>query len=102
MSSSSNSTPHVKIDSHNQYQTPRLLPSSLSPDPLVQFQRWLNAALDPVAAGEPEGTPKVHEPEAMVLGTATKEGRPSARVVLLKGEHLIERKRGSSATRGER
>lgn len=75
----------LKITSHNQYKTPRLIPSELNPDPLAQFERWLAGALDPVAAGEPEGTPAVHEPEAMVLGTATKEGQPSARVVLLKG-----------------
>ncbi|KAL7417672.1 hypothetical protein BDY24DRAFT_375702 [Mrakia frigida] len=74
----------LKILSHNQYKTPRLLPTSLDPSPLVQFNKWLSGALDPVAAGEEEGTPKVHEPEAMTLGTATKEGVPSSRVVLLK------------------
>lgn len=79
------SSSSLKIMSHNQYKTPRLIPSQLDPNPLVQFERWLAGALDPVQAGEAEGTPKVHEPEAMVLGTATKEGRPSARVVLLKG-----------------
>lgn len=82
----------LKITSHNQYKTPRLIPSELNPDPLAQFERWLAGALDPAKAGEPEGTPAVHEPEAMVLGTATKEGRPSARVVLLKGAswpHLV-------------
>lgn len=44
-------------------------------DPLVQFQRWFDEA---VAAGVPE-------PNAMTLATATSDGRPSARVVLLKG-----------------
>jgi len=78
----------LKITSHNQYKTPRLIPSELNPDPLAQFERWLAGALDPAKAGEPEGTPAVHEPEAMVLGTATKEGRPSARVVLLKGASI--------------
>lgn len=76
----------VKILSHNQYSTPRLLPSSLSPSPLTQFSAWLAGALDPVAAGEPEGTPAVHEPEAMTLGTVGEGGRISGRVVLLKGE----------------
>ncbi|HUQ22498.1 MAG TPA: pyridoxamine 5'-phosphate oxidase [Gaiellaceae bacterium] len=46
----------------------------LDPDPLLQFRRWFDAAR---AAG-------VAAPEAMVLATATPEGQPSARMVLLK------------------
>ena len=46
----------------------------LEPDPLRQFQRWFAAARD---AGMPA-------PEAMALATATPDGRPSARMVLLK------------------
>lgn len=45
------------------------------PDPLDLFGRWFEAA---VAAG-------VALPEAMTLATATAAGRPSARMVLLKG-----------------
>jgi pyridoxamine 5'-phosphate oxidase len=44
-------------------------------DPLGQFQHWYEHA---VAAGLPE-------PEAMALATATPEGVPSVRFVLLKG-----------------
>lgn len=44
-------------------------------DPIRQFAAWYDAA---VAAGVPE-------PEAMTLSTATPDGRPSARVVLLRG-----------------
>jgi pyridoxamine 5'-phosphate oxidase len=44
-------------------------------DPISQFAAWYDAA---VAAGVPE-------PEAMVLSTAAVDGRPSARVVLLRG-----------------
>jgi pyridoxamine 5'-phosphate oxidase len=44
-------------------------------DPLKQFQTWFNAAL----------AANVIEPNAMILATATKDGRPSARTVLLKG-----------------
>jgi len=44
-------------------------------DPLVLFRRWMKAAL---AAG-------LHEPTAMTLATADARGRPSARLVLLKG-----------------
>src|ERR1700694_4501202 len=43
-------------------------------DPLRQFHRWFDEAR---AAGLPL-------PEAMTLATATKDGRPSARLVLLK------------------
>ena len=46
----------------------------LDPDPLHQFERWFAAARD---AGLPA-------PEAMALATATPDGRPSARMVLLK------------------
>ena len=43
-------------------------------DPIKQFQLWLN---DAVAA-------KIFLPEAMTLATATPDGKPSARMVLLK------------------
>lgn len=44
-------------------------------DPIEQFCRWFDEALDA----------DLHEPNAMTLATATPGGRPSARVVLLKG-----------------
>lgn len=44
-------------------------------DPLALFERWLD---DAVTAALPE-------PNAMALGTATPDGRPSVRIVLLKG-----------------
>jgi pyridoxamine 5'-phosphate oxidase len=47
----------------------------LAPDPIEMFRRWLDAA---VASG-------LHEPNAMVVATVSPEGRPSARLVLLKG-----------------
>jgi pyridoxamine 5'-phosphate oxidase len=47
----------------------------LDPDPLRQFARWFEEAR---GAGVPV-------PEAMALATATPDGRPSARMVLLKG-----------------
>ncbi len=43
-------------------------------DPLEEFSRWMDAA---TAAG-------VHEPIAMALATATPDGAPSARMVLLR------------------
>ena len=48
--------------------------SDLDPDPLRQFERWFAAA----------GEAGVEVPEAMALATATPDGRPSARMVLLK------------------
>lgn len=45
------------------------------PDPLALLARWFG---DAVASG-------MHEPNAMVLATATSDGGPSVRTVLLKG-----------------
>jgi pyridoxamine 5'-phosphate oxidase len=47
----------------------------LAPDPLEQFRRWFEDA-------RAEG---LDLPEAMALATATADGRPSVRMVLLKG-----------------
>ena len=47
---------------------------SIEPDPLKQFQKWFD---DAIADG-------LKLPEAMTLATATSEGKPSARIVLLK------------------
>lgn len=49
--------------------------ADLDPDPLVQFERWFEEAR---AAAVPV-------PEAVALATASSDGRPSARMVLLKG-----------------
>jgi pyridoxamine 5'-phosphate oxidase len=51
-----------------------LLESSLDPDPIVQFQRWFKDALDA----------EIPQANAMTLATATQDGKPSARVVLMK------------------
>ncbi|MCI0708327.1 MAG: pyridoxamine 5'-phosphate oxidase [Ignavibacteriae bacterium] len=48
--------------------------SELDADPFVQFRHWLDEAI---------AAPFL-EPTAMTLATATKDGKPSARVVLLK------------------
>lgn len=57
------------------YEAGGLDEHDLAPDWLTQFGRWF---ADAEAAA-------LIEPNAMVLGTATPDGRPSARVVLLKG-----------------
>jgi pyridoxamine 5'-phosphate oxidase len=49
--------------------------ASVDPDPMTQLSSWLEVARE---AGEPM-------PEAMALATATTEGRPSSRMVLLRG-----------------
>jgi len=48
--------------------------STVDPNPINQFRNWFDAAM---ASGS-------RLPESMTLATATREGRPSARVVLLK------------------
>ena len=53
--------------------------AALAPDWLGQFRRWFAEA---VAAGPALG---LAEPNAMVVATATPDGRPGARTVLLKG-----------------
>jgi pyridoxamine 5'-phosphate oxidase len=47
---------------------------SVDPDPFVQFGRWYD-----------EAAAVVTQPEAMALATAGADGRPSVRMVLLKG-----------------
>jgi pyridoxamine 5'-phosphate oxidase len=49
--------------------------ADVDPDPIRQFRRWFEHAL----------AAQVPEPNAMTLATAGPDGRPSARVVLLKG-----------------
>ncbi|MEU0695787.1 pyridoxamine 5'-phosphate oxidase [Streptomyces niveus] len=57
-----------------QYRGTAFLESDLAPGPMEQFARWFK---DAVAGG-------LHEPNAMVVSTATPDGRPSSRTVLLK------------------
>jgi len=57
------------------YEVGGLSERDLAPDWLAQFRRWFSEA---EAAG-------LVEPNAMVLATASPQGRPSARTVLLKG-----------------
>lgn len=57
------------------YQRGVLEPNDLNPDPIAQLQQWLEEAL---------ASPEL-EPTAMALATADRNGRPSVRMVLLKG-----------------
>ncbi len=58
----------------HQYNEESLDEKTADPNPLKLFQQWLDQA---IAGG-------FHLPEAMTLATATTEGKPSARFVLLK------------------
>ena len=58
-----------------QYNADSIDEQTVDRDPLTLFERWLHAAK---AVG-------IHLAEAMTLATATSEGKPSARLVLLKG-----------------
>lgn len=57
------------------YSSATLSEASADADPIKQFEIWFNQALES----------QQHEPNAMTLSTATPDGRPSARIVLLKG-----------------
>ncbi|WP_231947582.1 pyridoxamine 5'-phosphate oxidase [Jiangella sp. DSM 45060] len=57
------------------YTSGRLLEGDLAPDPFDEFRAWLHDAV----------TMGMAEPNAMVLGTTSADGRPSSRTVLLKG-----------------
>lgn len=67
---SDNSISHLR----KEYTIAGLTENELDPNPFNQFRKWLNQAIE---AGLPE-------PTAMTLATATKDGKPSARIVLLK------------------
>ena len=62
-------------DLRREYTLAGLKESDLASNPFKQFDKWFQQAL---AAGLPE-------PNAMTLATATLAGKPSARIVLLKG-----------------
>lgn len=57
------------------YSLSSLDESGVDPDPIRQFQVWFQEAL----------TAQVPEPHAMTLATATLDGTPAARIVLLRG-----------------
>ncbi|MFE5630479.1 pyridoxamine 5'-phosphate oxidase [Streptomyces sp. NPDC056543] len=58
-----------------QYRTTELTVADLAPEPVEQFTRWFKTAAT---------NPAIHEPNAMIVSTATPDGRPSSRTVLLK------------------
>ncbi|MGB6242527.1 MAG: pyridoxamine 5'-phosphate oxidase [Castellaniella sp.] len=62
-------------DIRQTYQKFELLESAAAADPYAQFEQWFQQALHS----------EVREPTAMMLATADEAGRPSSRIVLLKG-----------------
>ncbi len=58
-----------------EYSLAGLVEKDLAKDPYRQFEKWFHEA----------EAAKLIEPNAMILATAGKDGRPSARTVLLKG-----------------
>jgi pyridoxamine 5'-phosphate oxidase len=64
----------MTIAFRSEYNRGELNESDLDPDPIRQFRAWFEQA---VSSGLPE-------PNAMTLATATLDGKPSARIVLLK------------------
>src|SRR5436305_4559775 len=57
------------------YERAELDESASDADPLSQFRLWLQQAIDG----------KLPEPNAMTLATVGDDGRPSTRIVLIKG-----------------
>ena len=57
------------------YSAASLSETTINVNPIKQFDIWFNEAMEA----------KLPEPNAMTLATATHDGRPSARIVLLKG-----------------
>jgi pyridoxamine 5'-phosphate oxidase len=61
-----------------EYEDRGLVPVTMNPDPVVEFQHWLKTAI--------ENTPgDWFEPNAFTLSTSSPAGAVSSRVVLLKG-----------------
>ncbi len=58
-----------------EYRSAELLEQDIDQNPIDQFKMWFQQALDA----------KIYEPNVMTLATASPEGVPSARIVLLKG-----------------
>ena len=85
-------------DLRREYNLAGLRRRDLDPDPIAQFRRWFDQATGARASGRIrkcliriykslfliQGTEQL-DLNAMTLATADREGRPSARVVLLKG-----------------
>ncbi len=71
-----NSTDKARLaDLRKSYERAALDESASAADPLQQFEQWLQQAIEA----------ELPEPNAMTLATVGADGRPSTRVVLIKG-----------------
>lgn len=68
-------TPHDLAQMRKSYEQAELDESHVLPQPIDQFHHWFDEAVKA----------KALEPNAMTLATASADGRPSTRVLLLKG-----------------
>ena len=62
-------------DHRKEYSLKKLTKKDVDPDPVRQFEIWFDEATESITG----------EPNAMILSTAGADGKPSSRVVLLKG-----------------
>lgn len=62
-------------DLRKEYSQRALRMDDVADDPIDQFQQWFDEVLNA----------EIDEPNAMTVSTATPDGQPSARIVLLKG-----------------
>lgn len=62
-------------DLRKDYTLQGLSETEVDPNPFIQFKRWFDQTL----------AAQLVEPNAVTLATTTQEGKPSARMVLLKG-----------------
>lgn len=66
---------HTIADIRKDYKLASLSESDVAPDPIRQFEHWWHEAVNS----------EIEEVNAMTLATASCDGLPSARIVLLKG-----------------
>jgi pyridoxamine 5'-phosphate oxidase len=62
-------------DLRQDYRSAQLNEKDADKNPIRQFEKWFSAAIDA----------RIYEPNVMTLATADKNGKPNARIVLLKG-----------------
>ena len=66
----------MSLEEHRrEYRFARLTREVLHDDPIIQFRRWIDEAVDA----------EITDPTAMILATVSSEGKPWQRTVLLKG-----------------
>src|SRR6478736_452866 len=66
---------HTIADIRKDYKLASLSEADVAPDPIRQFEHWWHEAVNS----------QIEEVNAMTLATASSDGLPSARIVLLKG-----------------